>query len=833
MIFTLRCTALIATSIAAVGIIPSAFAQSSTPTNYLTPHISTGTAPVTLSFNGQTFSNQGLVAVGNYASNKLDSFGDTLGSFSSMSLDLTGWRKSGGSYSGAVLIGLPDRGYNAAPFFSDYAGRLHRFDITLTPSSGSAAAPTDTLVLKYLNSQKLTDNRGLDFTGADPGAGKGTALGVAVPIPGTGTLGAGKISLDAEALTYLPDGSFYVGDEYGSNVYYFDANRKLVGIIAPPAALVPRDAAGVVNFNSADTPTPSSGRRNNQGMEGVSVTPDGKRLVMLGQSATIQDSTSSQQSRINTRLLIYDIASSKTPTAPIEHYVLTLPALDRQDTNGGNATVALDRTAAQSELLALNRNQFLVLSRDGNGLGNGDTRPAVFKSILLVDTTGATNLAGTPYETSYTPVSPGGVLNSSITAVKQSELVNMLNTTQLNRFGVTIPSPVPTATTARLSEKWEALGLAPALDIAAPNDYFLFVGNDNDFGTTTGVMQGASYNAGLENPNQILVYRLTLPTYVNPTYLSAMMTEGAATAGAIVRGNLFGARAQAQSLSNFLLAESARGDNGFSEGTRGYANGQFSHSDGSSYDNYTGNLGFEWSVSPVFRVGLSLNAGSGNTDYGSTSKMDVKSQGAGLHLRYLHDIAITRFGVSYLKTNFDDIRRADPFGMTAKGSTDGTAVTISSEVLFRKAFGTGGGVQPYLGLNHYMTKTDAFTESGAAGGDIRYPELKENTSVFRAGLQWIGVAENTVGEWVPSMRFEYGYSSSSNENTESLSLANVAHVDATQAVNTGSYLQSGLGIQLQLNRVISKTSMLSLGAAASDGGGATGYSAWVGFNFSL
>lgn len=830
--FTLRRTAMIATSLALVGTGANVHAQSSTPTNYLTPNVVTGTAPVNLLFNGQTFSNQGLIAVGNFASNQLDSLGDTLGSFSSLSLDLTGWRRNGAGYSGAVLIGLPDRGYNAAPFFSDYAGRLHRFGIALTPSAGAAAAPANSLVLSYLNSQTLTDHRGTLFTGADPGAATGTALGVAVPIPATGALGAGKISLDAEAIAYLADGSFYVGDEYASNVYYFDKNRKLVGIIAPPPALIPRDATGAINFNSGDAPTPTQGRRNNQGMEGVSVTPDGKRLVMLAQSATMQDSTSNNVTRVNTRLMVYDISTTRTPTAPIEHYVLTLPAFDRQDNNGGNATVALDRPAAQSELLALNRNQFLVLSRDGNGLGNGDSRPAVFKSILLVDTSGATNFAGTTYETTYTPVSPGGVLNSTITAVKQSELVNMLNSTQLARFGVSVPSPVPTAITPRLSEKWEALGLAPALDVTAPNDYFLFVGNDNDFGTATGVMQGAAYNAGLENPNQVLVYRLTLPTYVNPSYLAAMTTEGAATAGAIRRTALYGAQAQTQALNQFALGEASRANHGFGDGTRGYANGQFNHTEGSSYDDFNGNLGFEWSLSPTLRLGVSLSAGAGKTDYGNGSSMDVTRQGGGLHLRHRSDLMLSRFGVSYLRTNFDEILRADPFAMNAKGSTSGETVTASAEFLFHKAFGAGN-VQPYVGVDHFMTKIDGYTETGAAAGDIRYPNIDRNGTLARAGLQWVGATHSNVGEWIPSGRVEYRHALNEDPVMERLSLSNVAHADATQSVATGSHLQSGIGVQLQLNRVMSKSSALSLGIATSDTSGTTGYSFWVGFNFSL
>ncbi|MCY7305902.1 MAG: hypothetical protein LH632_07095 [Rhodoferax sp.] len=69
-------------------------------------------------------------------------------------------------------------------------------------------------------------------------------------------------------------------------------------------------------------------------------------------SATIQDSANGNQGRFNTRLLVYDINASDTPTAPAKQYVIQLPRIDTTglDTNG--ATV--DRTGAQSAIVALN-----------------------------------------------------------------------------------------------------------------------------------------------------------------------------------------------------------------------------------------------------------------------------------------------------------------------------------------------------------------------------------------------------------------------------------------------------------------------------------------------
>src|SRR5262249_33637765 len=147
-------------------------------------------------------------------------------------------------------------------------------------------------------------------------------------------------------------------------------------------AFVPHDAAGNVDFNSINPV--ANGRRNNQGFEGVSLSPDGARLFVLLQSATLQDSDSTaDQTRNQTRLLVYDVSVNPTPATPIAEYALTLPTY-RSD---GDATKKLNKTCAQSEIVALDRTRFLVLSRDGNGLGNASTNPSMFKSVLLVDLT--------------------------------------------------------------------------------------------------------------------------------------------------------------------------------------------------------------------------------------------------------------------------------------------------------------------------------------------------------------------------------------------------------------------------------------------------------------
>ncbi len=484
-------------------------------TSYTTAHLDNGDGPHAVSVHGQTFVDRGLVGSGRLSAQTTDFLGDTLGSFSSLAIDKARWRKVGDHYEG-ILWTLPDRGRNdpAANLFYDYAARLHRFRIRFEPYSGKPL-PADVHSQKQVSivpdgGIELRDFRGQPFTGADPGDGTLTENGVLLPSPHKG-IGAGKISIDAESLQFTHDGSFYIGDEYAANVYFFDPQGRLRGVLVPPAAVTPR-TGGQVNFNSLAAP--DSGRRNNQGVEGMSLSPDGKRLFVALQSALIQDSArnpadkNDASGRVATRVLVYDVNREPVPAQPIAHYVVQLPAYsDKGDGKPAN------KTAAESEIRALNRHQFLMLARDGNGLGTDADKPIVYKSVLLVDTDGATNLASTKYERGIASLlqSPDSVaLKPGIRPMHWVELVNMLAPAQLARFGLNLTTRQKNQPLT-ISEKWEAMDLIPALDSANPNNFFLFVGNDNDFIARHCVMEKQACDSAFDNDNMLLVYRLTLP----------------------------------------------------------------------------------------------------------------------------------------------------------------------------------------------------------------------------------------------------------------------------------------------------------------------------------
>lgn len=471
----------------------------------------------TATLSGSGFVNHGLVGVGRLPAATRDKFGETFGSFSAFNFQPGTWtRRSDGSYTG-TLFAQPDRGYNVVAT-SNYRSRFYKIDLVLRPAP-QGASTQDQVVLTQADTVLYTESGGTPLTSLDPGS---NASATRTGFPNLPAAFNGRIALDAEGIVVNPDGTIWVSDEYGPYIWKFAADGRLLSAIRPPEALIgKRNGSDSFASNNAAVgqPAPSpanpvTGRQNNQGLEGLSVSPDGKTLFTLLQSATRQDGGTggTAATRFNTRLLAYDI-SGATPVLK-GHYVVQLPTF----TQGSRTLVA-----AQSEMLALNGTQFLVLARDsGNGRGLNPT--STYRRVLIYDVKDATNLVGTDFESATRPVAPNGVLDSTIKPAARTEFINLNVASDLARFGL---KNGPTDDTNNLSEKWEALDLVPALDPMAPDDYFLFIGNDNDFQTTNGFHDGAPYAASVDNDNMVLVYRVTIPSGISNVSSRARAGAGA------------------------------------------------------------------------------------------------------------------------------------------------------------------------------------------------------------------------------------------------------------------------------------------------------------------
>ncbi len=781
------------------------------------PVLAQSATSVTL--NGSTFTNQGLQGVGRLSASLRDKFGETFGSMSAMQIDLHSWRRNAdGSYAG-TLYALPDRGYNVAAT-TNYIPRYNVLSLTFNPYTGTTAAPQTQIGLTLRDTVQFTDDKGTPFSGLDP-ASTGTGLTyrpAANGLPNLPLTGTGRLALDPEGFVRAADGTIWVSDEYGPYIYHFTGDGKLLSAIAPPASLLPQ-RNGALNYGAAEsTPTnPTRGRQNNQGLEGLSLSPDGKTLWVALQSAAIQDlnASSTNTSRRNTRLLAYDVSNSAAPVLKSE-YVIQLPMYNNNGTPGG----ALNRVAAQSELLALNNTQFLLLSRDGNGYGSGATPnsspTSFYRRIDLIDVTGATNIAGTAYDTG-TSIAPNGALVAAITPVQFASFVDMNDAAQLTKFGlVNGATNNVNCRTQCLSEKWEALALVPALDAAKLDDFFLFVGNDNDFVTQTGFQVGQAYRdaSGVENDTMLMAYRLTLPTYVDPMATESQALTGAAIGQALGESALAATAAASADLTGRTQAIraglSTRAEGSFELAAGGNWGALARDDQGakrlSKPESWSAGIAGDYAVSGTVRIGLALNYADTEAKFGNLGGAKVTAWGVGPYATFsLPGGFYADASYRYTDLKVEDIsRNSFAYNLTATGETEGKGHHVGVE------FGsvvTAGALRygPIVSFNYDRVELDAWNEAGALHLNLDHADLAEQQLLLNVGGQVSTQIDMGNGRMaVPELRFGYQEDLITDEGqTYTTVLSN--RRTSTLARNTsilpdpqGDGFRAGLGLSLSV-----------------------------------
>ena len=267
--------------------------------------------------------------------------------------------------------------------------------------------------------------------------------------------------LDGEGLVAMPDGTFWVSDEYGPFVVHFDANGKELERLSPFDGPLPKEL---------------SLRSPNQGMEGLTVTPDGSTLVGVMQSALHTPGlVGSARSVPITRIVTVSLANR----SDVHEYLY--PLASPQQTK-----------VSVSEISALSNTTFMIDEHDGARQPDGN------KKIYLADISGATDVG--PHSTV-----PGAAYQADAGGL----LIN----------GVPIETFVGVSTDAAAIDKLKAAGIAVAakslkLDLgellrslSANGDFFghdkvegllspdrgktLVIANDSDFGID-GLVAGSS-----------------------------------------------------------------------------------------------------------------------------------------------------------------------------------------------------------------------------------------------------------------------------------------------------------------------------------------------------
>ncbi|HEY2791799.1 MAG TPA: esterase-like activity of phytase family protein [Micromonosporaceae bacterium] len=273
---------------------------------------------------------------------------------------------------------------------------------------------------------------------------------------------------DSEGLVALPDGTFWVSDEYGPFITHFDRNGKEISRLSP---------WGVDAGHNVDTKNPLpielQLRTKNKGMEGLTVTPDGKTLVGIMQSAlTVPDygkSTITGKTVKPANVAPVRIVTINLKTKAMHEYVYLL---DNPATTGN----------AVSEITALSDSTFLVDERDGN---QGEPGVAANKDLYEIDLTGATDVKGNGTNpVGYTVSTPDGA--KSIDAyvgdapTSQAELL-------LSQAGIVPVAKTPYLQIGTLLNQINPNGAFFSHDkiegvAVAGGGRYVYLSNDSDFG---------------------------------------------------------------------------------------------------------------------------------------------------------------------------------------------------------------------------------------------------------------------------------------------------------------------------------------------------------------
>jgi len=260
------------------------------------------------------------------------------------------------------FYGLTDRGPNVDGPNGEKVEPLPTFD----PAIGKFRLDgTKAVLLKVI---PLRAHDGSPFNGqVSPEANTGEKI---VDLNGN-VLPTSPNGYDSEGLVALRDGTFWVSDEYGPYVTHFDDRGREIERLSP--------------FNGK-LPAELENRVPNKGMEGLTITPDGRTLVGIMQSALQQpDLTKKPANVAPVRIVTYDLRTHAT------HEYLYL--LDDPDENGG----------AVSEITALSNTTFVVDERDGA------VEPGAFKKLVKIDLRGATDVG--PAGPNYDAAKGGRLIN--------------------------------------------------------------------------------------------------------------------------------------------------------------------------------------------------------------------------------------------------------------------------------------------------------------------------------------------------------------------------------------------------------------------------------------
>jgi Esterase-like activity of phytase len=162
--------------------------------------------------------------------------------------------------------------------------------------------------------------------------------------------------LDTESLARLPDGSFIIGEEYGSSIVEAAADGTVVKRHVP--AGLEAELAGADYAVAGTLPAIIAKRALNRGIENVAVSADGATLYILMQSPLANPDNDAYKKSANTRLWKIERATGKV----LGQYVYVMD--DATSFAADNKKEAQKQNAVRmSEMVHLGGDRLLVLER--------------------------------------------------------------------------------------------------------------------------------------------------------------------------------------------------------------------------------------------------------------------------------------------------------------------------------------------------------------------------------------------------------------------------------------------------------------------------------------
>ena len=154
--------------------------------------------------------------------------------------------------------------------------------------------------------------------------------------------------LDPESFQRMPDGTFWIGEEFGPSLVHVDATGK---VLAPPV-----QPDGVRSPDAWDLGGAAPTLASSKGFEGMAISPDGRTLFPMLEGAVTGDDPATR------RIYSFDTRSGR---------YTGLQAKVRFEVPGDSL----------GDMVALDKNRFLILERDNN---QGPT--SQLKAVYLIDT---------------------------------------------------------------------------------------------------------------------------------------------------------------------------------------------------------------------------------------------------------------------------------------------------------------------------------------------------------------------------------------------------------------------------------------------------------------